>query len=48
MPSEADEAVGMLTGFMELPQAGQLPARPKIRCRTLMPLGFLLIQHATA
>ena len=48
MTSEADEAIGLLTGFMKLPQAGQLPTGRTIRGRALMPLGFLFIQHATA
>ena len=48
MTSEADEAVGVLAGFVQLPQTGQLPTRCKVRCRALVAFGFLFIQYATA
>ena len=48
MTSKADEPIGLLAGFVQLTQTGQLPPCSQVRRRTLIPVRLLLIQHAPA
>ena len=48
MASEADQAVRLLAGFVQLPQAGKLPTCSEICRRALVAVRFLFVKYTAA